>query len=68
MKPYCIASTALARTQPLVVSPQISTLSIPAAVNVAARLVPKKALAYCLVTTVSPAAGVTSAAKAACAG
>ena len=48
MNPYCMASTADARTHPLVERPTMTTVSTPRAVNVEARDVPKKALAYCL--------------------
>ena len=41
-KPELMASVTLARTQPLVVQPAISTVSTPAEVYQAARLVPKK--------------------------
>ena len=47
----------MARTQPLVVRPQITQVSTCHAVRLAAREVPKKALAYCLVTTTSPGPG-----------
>ena len=46
--------------EPLVVQPMMMTVSTPWAVSVAARLVPKKALAYCFVTMVSVASGFTS--------
>lgn len=51
-KPCWIASNALARTQPEVEKPVMPSVSMRSAVSVAARLVPKKAEAYCFVTTI----------------
>ena len=45
-------STQVARTQPDVVTPATTSVSPPALVSEADKLVPKKALGYCLVTTV----------------
>ena len=56
-KPCCMASVALARTQPEVDTPAITAVSILAAVNVAASDVPKKAEAYCLTMTTSSGRG-----------
>ena len=55
--PCCSASTAVARTQPLVLTPVMMTVSTPSAFSVAARVVPKKALAYCLTITISCSPG-----------
>jgi len=52
-KPCWQASTAVARTQPEVETPAIRSVSTPSACNVAASGVPKNALAYCLLITVS---------------
>ena len=57
MKPCWQASNAVARTQPLVLTPLINRVSTLDATSVEARVVPKNALAYCFVMTVSPAAG-----------
>ena len=43
----------MARTQPLVLTPVMTTVSTPSACSVAASVVPKKALAYCLTITSS---------------
>ncbi len=51
MKPWLMLSTQVARTQPEVVTPVRTSVSTPAAVSEAARLVPKNELGYCLVTT-----------------
>ena len=59
-EPCCSASTAVARTQPLVLTPVMRTVSTPSAFKVAARVVPKKALAYCLTTTSSSSVGATA--------
>ncbi|MNC53432.1 hypothetical protein D3C75_1028400 [compost metagenome] len=64
-KPCCSASTALARMQPLVEQPASTTVSIPCACSSGARLVPKNALAYCLVSTGSSARGTTASQNAA---
>jgi len=47
-KPCEMASTIVARTQPLVVQPVMSIVSIPCAVKVGAKGVPRNADAYCL--------------------
>ncbi|MOA18385.1 hypothetical protein D3C78_1386990 [compost metagenome] len=60
-----MASTALARMQPLVEQPASTTVSTPCACSSGARLVAKKALAYCLLSTTSPACGATASQKAA---
>src|SRR4051794_27583460 len=57
-------STQVARTQPEVVTPVSTSVSTPALVSEAARLVPKKLLGYCLVTTYSSSRGVRPLAKA----
>lgn len=59
-KPCWIASNALARTQPEVEKPVMPSVSMRSAVSVAARLVPKKAEAYCFVTTISSSRGTRS--------
>lgn len=64
-KPCCTASTALARMQPLVEQPIISSVSIPCATSSGASAVPKKALAYCLLSTTSSASGATAGQNAA---
>ncbi len=51
--PYCIRSTAVARTQPLVVAPQRITESTPCATSTEARFVPKNPEAPFLTITVS---------------
>src|SRR5690606_15267134 len=56
-KPCDIASTHVARTQPLVETPVSSTLSMPSAVSVEASDVPKKALGYCFEMTSSSERG-----------
>src|SRR5690606_37926782 len=56
-KPCDIASTQVARTQPLVETPPSNTLSMPSAVSVEASEVPKKALGYCLETISSSGRG-----------
>jgi hypothetical protein len=53
LKPWDMQSKQLARTQPLVESPVRMTVSILAAVSVEASDVPKNALGYCFVTTIS---------------
>jgi hypothetical protein len=47
-KPCEMASTTVARTQPLVVQPVMSMVSIPCAVKIGAKGVPKNGDAYCL--------------------
>ncbi len=53
-------STAEARTQPLVVHPEIMTVSIRRAENQLANMVPTNAEGYCLSSTNSPATGARS--------
>src|SRR5450830_717828 len=65
MNPCCTASTAVARMQPLVEQPARTTVSMPWACNCEARLVPKNALAYCLLITTSDGSGNTASQKAA---
>lgn len=62
-KPCCMASTAVARTHPLVETPVIISVSMVRAVNLAASEVPKKALAYCFVIIVSPGCGASEGIK-----
>src|SRR5471032_337013 len=65
LNPCCTASTAVARMQPLVEQPASTTVSMPWACNIDARLVPKNELAYCLLITTSSAVGSTSSQNAA---
>src|SRR5690606_9565882 len=65
-KPRHSASSAEARTQPEVEKPVRNTVSTPAACNVEARWVAKKADGYCLVTTSSFSAGCRLGGKAPC--
>ena len=58
MKPWLQASTQLARTQPLVVSPVMTRVSMPQVVSVEASEVPKNALGYCFETTSSSVADI----------
>src|SRR5207248_5712421 len=53
-KPCEKASTAVARTQPEVLSPQTTSVWMPNCVRCAISGVPKKTLARCLVITMSP--------------
>src|SRR5277367_6760323 len=64
MKPWLMLSTQVARTQPEVVSPVSTSVSTPAEVKDAARLVPKKELGYCLVMINSSSRGISPSAKA----
>lgn len=64
MKPCWQASVAVARTQPEVETPVTRSVSTPCAVSVEASDVPKKALAYCFVTTSSVGSGVSCGGKA----
>lgn len=63
-KPCWQASVAVARTHPDVETPVMRSVSTPAAVSVEASEVPKKALAYCFVTTSSVSRGVSCGGKA----
>ena len=56
--PYCIASVAVALTQPLVEKPQITRVSIFIATSRLANAVPKNALENCFSITKSPVRGL----------
>jgi len=58
-KPWQSASSAVARMQPEVEKPVISSVSTPAACKVEASDVPKKADGYCFDSTSSPAIGIS---------
>ena len=58
-KPCWQASSAVARTQPLVETPVWISVSTPIEVSVEASDVPKKLEAYCLTTTISPSTGAS---------
>src|SRR5438874_2339713 len=59
-KPYELASSTVARTQPLVEFPHTTTESMPAATRCDISEVPKKALAASLPTTSSDCNGASS--------
>lgn len=55
--PCCMASSAVARTQPLVVRQAMKTVSMSWEVRHMDRGVPKKALGHCFATVNSPSVG-----------
>lgn len=61
--PYCMASKTDARTHPLVLTPQTTTVSTPRTCSRVLKSVPKKALGYFFAMTASPSIGVSPAAS-----